>query len=88
MATNDEIIEKYRELVISKDDGDEVEAIVNWNREFALNEARTDERQRIIKILNDLWEKEGKNIDSGVYAYPFEALRDMIIKEIARRAIK
>lgn len=50
-----------------------------------LNKARANERQHIIKIINDLWEKEGKNINVGVYAYPFEALRDMIIKELDKK---
>ena len=54
MPTNDEIIEKYTELVISKDDGDEVEAIVNWNREVALNEARADTANQIFAELRKI----------------------------------
>ena len=82
MATDGEIIKKH-----SLNPNSAVEQM-DCSLDTLMGEARSDERQRIIKILNDLWEKEGKNIDSGVYAYPFEALRDMIIKEIARRAIK
>ena len=48
------------------------------------SKARADEREKIKKVLNDLWDKEGKNIDNGVYAYPFEAMREMIIREINR----
>lgn len=82
MATNKEIIKKH-----SLNPNGAVEQM-DCSLDTLMNEVRTDERQRVVQILNDLWEKEGKNIDSGVYAYPFEALRDMIIKEIARRAIK
>jgi hypothetical protein len=36
----------------------------------------------LIKILNDLRDKEAGNIDNGVYFYPFEAMRDMILKAL------
>ena len=72
MATNDEIIEKYRELVISKDDGDKVEAIVNWNREFALNEARADEREKVLNEFEHWLNQEtilnhNRRLKSGSY---------------------
>lgn len=51
-------------------------------------EIRADERKRMIRILDYLWEKEGNNIDNRVYAYPFEAMRDMIIKELNRDDVK
>ncbi len=44
--------------------------------------ARAEGRQRLIKILNDLRDKEAGNIDNGVYFYPFEAMRDMILKAL------
>ena len=50
----------------------------------ALNKARADERKRIIKIFDEIWAEEGKNIDNGVYAYPFEAIRDMFKKRILK----
>ena len=81
MTTNDEIIKRY--AVIEHEE--EMRLSLTYNEyDKTLNEARADERQHIIKILNDLWDREGNKIDNGVYAYPFEALREMIIREINR----
>ena len=48
------------------------------------NRGKADERQKVRKILDDLWDTEATDINSGVYAYPFEAMRDMIIKALDR----
>ena len=43
---------------------------------------KAEERKKVIKIFDDLWNKEAANIDNGVYAYPFEAMQYMIIKAL------
>ena len=48
------------------------------------NRGKAEERQKVRKILDDLWDTEATNINSGVYVYPFEAMRDMIIKALDR----
>lgn len=49
------------------------------------NRGKYEERQKIRKILDDLWDTEATKINHGIYAYPFEAMRDMILKELDKR---
>ena len=94
METNSQIIEMYSEI-IEDEDGKECEGIAGKNMIEALNKARTagfiegqkDMKLKIIKIIDNLWCAEVKNTNSEVYTYPFytypfEAMRDMIIKEL------
>ena len=36
------------------------------------NRGKSEERRKVKKILDDLWEAEATKINSGIYAYPFE----------------
>ena len=53
MATNEEIIEKYDELVTCKD-GEEAYAIVGGNMDLSLREAYANERTKLSKKIIDL----------------------------------
>ena len=45
-------------------------------------ERHNPERKKMIKILDELWDTEATKINSGVYYYPFKAMREMIIKKL------
>lgn len=53
MATNEEIIEKYDELVTCAD-GEEAYAIVGGNMDFSLREACANEKEKLVKAIIDL----------------------------------
>lgn len=51
-----------------------------------MDEARKDdrkhERKHFIKILDEIWAEKGEAIDKGLYMYPFEAVRKLIIDKL------
>ena len=65
--TNDEIKEQYSELVISKGNNEEVEAIVGSNMDFSLNAARDSENQEIVKAIIDLLKQMEKEPPTEEY---------------------
>lgn len=81
MATDEEIMHDCDE-----DEGDEGYLGRGGYKPFSvlwmLKEAREDERKKMIKILDELWDTEATKINSGVYYYPFKAMREMIIKKL------
>ena len=81
MTTNEEIMHECDE-----DEGDEGYLGTGGYKPFSvlwmLKEAREDERKKMIKILDELWDTEATKINSGVYYYPFKAMREMIIKKL------
>ena len=86
MESNDEIIEKIWSGAEAKyTSRDMLLKLMDEARAEGSKEGRLAMKAKVVKILNDLWEKEGKNIDGGVYAYPFELLRHRIIKELDKR---
>lgn len=60
METNEEIKEQYSELVISKDDNKEVEAIVGSNMDFSLNAAKDSEKEIIINTIWAWWDPKSQ----------------------------
>ena len=67
METNEEIKEQYSELVISKGNNEEVEAIVGSNMDFSLNAARDSENQEIVKAIIDLLKQMEKEPPTEEY---------------------
>ena len=90
MQTNDEIKKKaLAELYDAR--AEHNKRVYTSQREKVIDKmldaARAAERQKVIKILDDLWSTEATKINSGVYAYPFEAMRDMIITALNKSEV-
>lgn len=88
MTTNDEIIKKYDPLFIDfKKRQKQLNGMLDEARAESYKKGQRDMKLKIIEIIDNLWYAEVKKTNSEVYTYPFytypfEAMRDMIIKEL------